>query len=213
MGAVQVKEILENPEASATVLHTICLRDYGEDWYMWDPSSLYLELKEDYFADPPAENMDKLSAVQVLIASDTFFKDPDAFFAICTTLANSSPLFNIFAPPTMEEIAWSVAEVALHRELLPYARAIKKSVEAIGGSYGFNKNRMPIGVKEMFSTNPDEDVVQEAFGAILNGENIEKFMQENLMQMQAQFESDEKLASLFPHVIEKGVIPAVQELG
>ena len=131
MAIYHAKDVLENPDASATVLHAIVLKKYGEAWYMWDPSTVALELKSDFYAEVPAENMDKLSAVQVLVSTDSFFTDPSAFFGICSTFADGDPAFNVFDPPSMAEIAWTVAEVAINRELLPFARAIKKAVEAL----------------------------------------------------------------------------------
>jgi len=209
----EVRQALENPECCATLLHTICLRQYGQEWYTWDPSTVELELRSDFQPQAiPAENMDKISAIQILVSSSSFFDDPAAFCAICSTIADGNPLFDVFDPPSLEEISWAVSEVALNRELLPFSDAIKALIRAIGEDYGFNKNQMPTAIREMLEDTPDEEDIQDAFSAIFNGENIDTFMLENTKEMSAQFENIPGIAELFPVILEKGVIPALQQL-
>lgn len=207
-----IKAALENPECCATLLHAICLRQYGEQFYVWDPSTLALELKDDFSAEVPSENMDKLSAIQLLISSGEFFSDPAAFFAICSTLGDGDPLFDVFDPPSIEEISWAVSEVALNRELLPFSYAIKQIVKQLDTEYGFNNNNMPTAIRELLEATPDEDDIQEAMGGVLNGENLDVFMQESVQEMAAQFKEVQGLAELFSEILDNGVIPTINKL-
>ena len=211
MSTFNVKEALENPETFATLLHTICLRKYGEDWYMWDPSTVYLELKSDFFADVPSENMDKLSATQVLISSDAFFKDLPSFFAVCSTFSDGSPMFDIFSPPSLPEIAWSVAEASLNREFMPFSRGIKLAVSELSNDFGFSGNKMPASIAELLEKKPDEGDVQEALSAILNGEEVDKYLYESLYELREQFRAIPELQGYFDGVMADGVIPTVHK--
>jgi hypothetical protein len=210
--SADIKATLENPECCATLLHAICLRQYGEQFYVWDPSTVALELKDDFYAELPSENMDKISAIQLLISSGEFFSDPAAFFAVCSSVADGDPLFDVFDPPSMEEISWAVSEVALNRELLPFSYAIKQIIKTMGTEYGFNNNNMPTAIRELLEATPDEDDIQEAMGAVLNGENIDVYMSENVAEMAAQFKQVPGLAELFPRILEDGVIPVISKL-
>lgn len=210
--SADIQAALENPECCATLLHAICLRQYGEQFYMWDPSTVSLELKADFYAELPSENMDKISSIQLLVSSGEFFSDPAAFFAVCSTLADGDPLFNVFDPPSIEEISWAVSEVALNRELLPFSYAIKQIVKSLDNEYGFNNNNMPTAIRELLEATPDEEDIQEAMGAVLNGENLDAYMAENVAEMAAQFEGVHGLAELFPRILEDGVIPTINKL-
>jgi len=210
--SADIQAALHNPECCATLLHAICLRQYGEQFYVWDPSTLALELKDDFSAELPSENMDKLSAIQLLVSSGEFFNDPAAFFAICSSIADGDPLFDVFDPPSMEEIAWAVSEVALNRELISFSYAIKQIIKTMGNEYGFNNNNMPTAIRELLEATPDEEDIQEAMGAVLNGENIDAYMSENVAEMAAQFQEVPGLAELFPQILEDGVIPVISKL-
>lgn len=60
-----VKEALESPETLAAVLYFIVKDTFGDDAFFWDPTTLFLELKDEFGATPASEVMDRLSAVQV----------------------------------------------------------------------------------------------------------------------------------------------------
>ena len=42
---------------------------------------------------------------------------------------------------------------------------------------------MPTSIQELLEAKPDEEEIQESMGALLNGESIDVFMEENLIEM------------------------------
>jgi hypothetical protein len=157
-----VKEALESPETLATVLYFIVKEAFGDDAFFWDPTTLYLELRDEFGAEPATEVMDRLSAVQVLVTGDVFFQDPSAFINMVNTFADGSPSFSVFNPAEVEEIAWTAVEVALIRDLLPFSYNIKQyvkkmlEIDGYGGDY-------PDLFDEILGPAPDRaDVIDEA---------------------------------------------------
>lgn len=211
MSSYDIRAAVENPETSATLLHTLCLATFGEGWYVWDPSTVYLELKDEWQADAPATNMDKLSAIQILVGSDVFFKDPRAFSSICSTLSDGDPLFDMFDPPSAEEISWSVAEASLNREMIPFSRHIKGFVKAICKPYGFTGINLPIPIRELLEGGEVGDDGEPIMAAVMNGENIDNYMREGITQMRAQFMEVPDVKGMFKDVMSDGVIDAVDK--
>lgn len=144
------KQALESPETNATVLHAIVLQQYGEDWYAWDPTTVYMELRADFDADTCAEALDKLSAIQVIMSSDAVFKRLDAFLGICNTLAAGEPFFSAFDPVTLEEAAWGITEIALNRDMLPFSYSIRKYIRALMRESGFDQSDYPESLRLVF---------------------------------------------------------------
>ena len=68
-----VKRALESTETLATPLYSIVRKNFGDDAFFWDPSTLYLELRAEFGAEPSTEVIDRLSATQVVVTSDAFF--------------------------------------------------------------------------------------------------------------------------------------------
>ena len=68
------QQALESPQTLATVAHAIAKDKYGEEFYLWDPVTVYLELQADFRADVCTQVIDRLSAVQIVMTSDAFFQ-------------------------------------------------------------------------------------------------------------------------------------------
>lgn len=122
----EIKKALESTETKATVLHAILLQQYGTEFYDWDLTTIALEVQSDFKAELSTESADRIAALQIVMTTSAFFDRLDAFMAVCGSLTDGEPLFNVFAPIETEEIAWTIAEVALNREMLPFSYAIKQ---------------------------------------------------------------------------------------
>lgn len=178
-----VKEALESPETLATVLYFIVKETFGDDAFFWDPTTLYLELRDEFGAEPATEVMDRLSAVQVLVTGDVFFQDPSAFINMVNTFADGSPSFSVFNPAESEEIAWTIVEAALIRDILPFGYNIKQYVKKMleldgyGGDY-------PDLFDEILGENPDrKDIIDEAMDHEDQRGLIEDFVNDNLKSL------------------------------
>lgn len=121
---IEVKSLLESPETMAFTLYLVMNKKYGEDWLGWEPLTVYLELREDFNAEPSPEVMDRLNAVQLLMSTSAFYDDLYGFTGVCNTLADGSPSFTVLDPATTAEITWAMTEVGMLREPLPFAPTI-----------------------------------------------------------------------------------------
>lgn len=117
--------MFQNSEASTTVLCFLVNDRFGDDVWNWDPTTIYLEIRDEWGCDPAPNVMDKISAGQVLITTPAFFQDIGAFSVICNTLASGTPAFTVYDPVEVEEMAWAMVEVALIRDMLAFAPMIK----------------------------------------------------------------------------------------
>jgi len=181
------KQALDSTETVATVVNAIIRTQYGDEAYLWDPSTVYLETRADFKAEPSANTMDRWSAMQVIMTSDAFFKRPDAFFGICNTLGSGAPFFQVFDPVTVEEAAWAITEVAFNRELLPFSYAVRTYLKTILKQDGYEENDYPAIFKEVFEVKPDTGEFRAHLRELSNRENVEVYIDEQLKDMVYQF--------------------------
>jgi len=203
------QKALQNPESCATLIHAIIREKYGEEAYDWDPTTIYLELKDDFKGDICTEAMDKWCAIQVLMTSDAFFKRLDAFMSICNTFADGSPFFWVFNPVTPEEIAWTLAEVALNRELLPFSYTVKEYVREVLKQEGYAEGSYPGIFSELFDADPNADDLRDNLAALTNDTNIEEFVTEQLGDLVSQFGAIPDMSSLDNMIRDRGFEEAI----
>lgn len=205
-----IRSALANPDTSATLLHAIVRRRYGEDWYAWEPITLALELTDDYKIELPAETLDKLSAIQVLITTGAFFQELEAFLAVCGTFAEGDPLFNVFDDASIEEIAWGVTEAAINREMLPFSDTIKEYVQQLLYKDGYAPADYPIAIKELLlDPTPDSSDVLVGLASTENSSNLTAYIAEQVRSMLSQFSRIPSLEGLDTQILEHGFMDAV----
>jgi hypothetical protein len=138
-----VKAAFESNTTMTVVLLTLLQKTFGEDVYFWDPTTVYLELKDEFNAEPSSEVMDRISAGQIVISTDQFFQDISAFFNICNTLSSGQPSFSVFDPVEPEEVAWAITEISLMRDLQPFAPTIRDYMHTILQADGYSEEDYP----------------------------------------------------------------------
>ena len=204
------QQALQNPETLATVVHAILRQQYGEEVYDWDPVTVYLECQADFAADSCAETMDKFAAMQVVMGTDAFFKRLDAFMSVCNTFADGQPAFASFNPVTLEEAAWTIAEVALNREMLPFADSIKAYLRLLLKDEGFTPTSYPAIFKEVFELDPDSDDIRDGIAAAANRSNIDAYIDEQLQDLVVQFNRIPDLKGVDDVILRRGLEEALQ---
>lgn len=182
---VAVKSALETAETLTTLLYVLIKNTYGDEAFDWDPTTLYLELREDFNAEPATEVMDRIAAAQILATTGAFFERPDAFINICNTIADGSPSFSVFDTATTEECAWGLVEVSLIRDLLPFHSSVRRYVFHTLAQDGYDSSNPPDIFSEFFDKTPDADEVVDAAQAIAPTENHQVLAEYVDEQMQA----------------------------
>ena len=188
------KLALESPQTLATVVHAIMLDQYGEAVYDWDPVTCAMEVSADFKAEICTPAMDRWCAMQAVMGSDAFFKRLDVFMNVCNTLASGAPAFEMFDPVTSEEAAWAIAEVSMNRDILPFSYPIRGYLRQQLRADGFDPDAgdLPAVFAEVFERRPDErriraEIAGDGTVASSNAQNIERYLMEQMMDMEVQF--------------------------
>lgn len=200
------KTALESPETLATVAYTILNESFEDQWLFWDPSTVYMELRDEFRCEPASETMDRLSAVQVLMTGDSYFKKLDAFLGISNTLTSGTPAFNIFDPVTVEEAAWSLAEASFLREFLPFTPGIRMYLKTTLNVEGFADDYPDIFDSVLGSKTVDADVVRAAAMDNMHARAlgaVDQFLHDQLEVMVYQFNELDMGAQLMSIIKEK----------
>lgn len=127
----------------SVVLLTLLQKQFGEDVFFWDPTTVFLEIKDEWSAEAATPVMDRIAAGQIIISTDQFFQDISAFLNICNTLSSGQPSFSVFDPVEPEEAAWAITEVSLMRELQPFAPMIRDYMRTILEQDGYTEEDYP----------------------------------------------------------------------
>ena len=207
-GELQAKQsALQTSETLATVVHAIVRKQYGEEFYPWDPATLFLEIQSDFHIDMDTTAMDRLSAMQLVMVNDAFFKRLDAFMGVCNTLSSGEPFFQVFDPVTTEEAAWAVTEVSLNRELLPFSYPIRKYMRMILEQDGYDPMNYPEVFQEIMGKNPKAEDVRRIIGpsANANQDNIDAYIDEQLKDMTYQFNKLPDLKDLDDIILQRSM--------
>lgn len=126
--AAKIAELFTSPNTTAIVLCYLLNDRFGDEFYLWEPTTIYLEIRDEWHIDPHPVCMDRISAGQVVMTTGAFFEDIGAFMAICNTFAGGAPAFTIQDRVEPHEIAWTIAEVGMFRDFRPFAPTIKDFV-------------------------------------------------------------------------------------
>jgi len=207
-GELQAKQsALQTSETLATVVHAIVRKQYGEEFYTWDPATLFLEIQDDFHVDMETAAMDRLSAVQVVMLSNAFFKRLDAFMGICNTLSSGEPFFQVFDPVSTEAVAWTITEVSLNREILPFSYPIRKYMKLMLEQDGYDPMNYPEVFQEIMGKEPSAEKLRKIIGPSLNPnqDNVSNYIDEQLRDMTYQFNKIPDLKDLDDIILQRSM--------
>lgn len=108
-----LQEAWTSRETFATVLLTLFLDRFGVEALEWEPSTIVLELEEEFDIKLPQLALDKLLTAIQLLTTDRFFKSLPDFVAFCNVLGGDTYDPHTFDPADAEEVAWGITEAML----------------------------------------------------------------------------------------------------
>ena len=214
---VAAKEAFETDATLAVVLMALLRRTFGDKFYFWDPTTIYLEIRDEFGAEPATMVMDRISAAQVVVTGDAFFQDVGAFFNVCNTLAGGQPAFSVFDPVEPEEAAWAITEVALMRDLLPFAPTIRSYLRLQLRADGYTEEDYPAvfdyvltrkvprarGLKDVLSRTLHDD----------QSDNVENFLIEHMDSVVHQFDKIPGMPDTLQELLQEKDLEDLAELG
>jgi len=111
----ELKKVFESTDTYAsTMLISLADMTNGLEFMEWDPDTIRDEVYTETNAKMPQENMDKIMALVMVLTTDSFYRDVDAFIHICNSMAGEGADFKTFDPAEMDEISWAVTELMLN---------------------------------------------------------------------------------------------------
>ena len=107
------RELFSDPEAPATALLMALIDTFGTECLNWESQTLWLEIESAWRVKPPQEVRDKVNALVVLMTTNQFYTNLDAFSAVCSALygRGADPQYHDF--PGVHEMCWAVTETHL----------------------------------------------------------------------------------------------------
>ena len=88
-------------------LLAICLDHYGTEALEWEPEYLWVALPEDFDADIPDVNKDKIQCLITCYVTNMFYVSVEFFSVACNVFSGTEANFNKWDIVTPEEAIWA----------------------------------------------------------------------------------------------------------
>lgn len=201
-----IQKVLTDPDAFATTLVTLLLDQYGGEALSWAPETIRMQLAEDFGAQMPRANFDRLMAAVVVLTTDNFFTSLPDFIELCNVLSGSAASPDVFDPADPLECAWGITEALLlsppdeedYAAGGPFSDEICRYVGEVLNQYGYatppDVLRIAMGNKpaaEIQHEWADDPVFSAAVFETQQGKTkeVEETIRENLDELIGQLES------------------------
>lgn len=109
----RIRSVLTDPKSFATTLLVAVWDRYGPDLTSWSPTTVLMELNQDFSMEMPKPNFDRLMAAVSLVTSDEYYVNLPAFIRLSNIFSGDAfdPL--VFDPADCDEMAWGITEAML----------------------------------------------------------------------------------------------------
>ena len=102
------RAFLLGPDTSPVHLANEMNKAYGASWLKWEPETLWETIRKDWSTYPNEESKNKLMAVKVLMANESFWIRWEVFEKVCVAFNDRVPVFQIMDDLSMGELALGV---------------------------------------------------------------------------------------------------------
>lgn len=134
-----LQEAWTSKETFGCVLLTMFLDRFGTEALEWDPSTMVMEIEEEFGVDLPQLSFDKLIVAVQLLTTDRFYKSLPDFISFCNVLGGDVYRPDMWDPADAEEVAWGITEAMLispPEESEPFTQEIRAYIGAVLDSEG-----------------------------------------------------------------------------
>jgi len=108
-----MQEAWTSKDTFASVLLTMFMDRFGTEALTWDPTTITLEIEEEFGVDLPQLPLDKLLVGIQLLTTDRFYKSLPDFISFCNVLNGDTYRPDMWDPADAEEVAWGITEALL----------------------------------------------------------------------------------------------------
>jgi len=105
-----LRSFLSSDETYATVLFLILMDTYGHEALEWAPTTIRMQLEEDFSVKLPDGNLDKIMAAITTVTTNYFYQDPVRFVELCNIFSGDDAEHDEFDPADVSEILWGISE-------------------------------------------------------------------------------------------------------
>lgn len=135
------QEAWTSRETFASVLLTMFLDRFGTEALTWDPTTITLEVEEEFDVDLPQLSFDKLMVAIQIMTTDRFYRSLPDFIAFCNVLGGDTYDPGTWDPADAEEVAWGITEALLiyppeNDQSEPFTDEIRAYIGAVLDSEG-----------------------------------------------------------------------------
>lgn len=129
---VTLQNIWRHPDAHPVVLDVLLFRQYGLEWFEWEPETIERFVPQDFRTQTlSALNLEKIQAMKTLHFVDTYWQSWEVFVP-CTMAFNSVfPDFSTMQVPTAAQCLVSVDIANRVRTDVGWSSEMKKYLEAV----------------------------------------------------------------------------------
>lgn len=113
MPANPATEAWKNKDTFASVLLTLFLDRFGTEALDWDPTTMLLEIEEEFNVDLSQLALDKLLTAVQILTTDRFYKSLPDFIAFCNVLSGDTYRPDMWDPADAEEVSWGLTEALM----------------------------------------------------------------------------------------------------
>jgi hypothetical protein len=107
------KKLFELPDVYASALLVMLVDQYDFEFLDWQPETIALQLHNDFGITLPQSNLDKIMAAISIATTDRFWSDLPSFIHVCNVLDGSLFHPGVFAPATVDSLAWGLTEALM----------------------------------------------------------------------------------------------------
>jgi hypothetical protein len=114
---------------------------FGLEALTWDPTTISMEVEEEFDVDLPQLALDKLMVSIQLLTTNRFYKSLPDFISFCNVLSGDPYRPDMWDPADAEEVAWGVTEALLveppeDQDPEPFTDEIRAYIGAVLDSEG-----------------------------------------------------------------------------
>ena len=103
------RSFLLDPDTNPIQLANEMNKAYGAEWLKWEPETLWETIRKDWSTYPNEESKNKLMAVKVLLANESFWIRWEVFEKVCVAFNDRVPTFQVMDDLSMGELTLGVA--------------------------------------------------------------------------------------------------------
>jgi hypothetical protein len=119
--------LFQHPDAHPVVLDMALLREYGPEWFLWEPETLAWRIPKDFKTPSVSDlSMAKIQAMKTLHVSGDPWEEWHIFLWCCMPLAGQFPDFEVMQVPTAAQTAVAVATFNRVRDDVKWSDEVKE---------------------------------------------------------------------------------------